>query len=134
MKLLLDTHILLWALAKTSALPSGAVQMIDNLENSIYYSLISLWEIEIKHLKSPDKMPVGAAYINELCKQAGYTYAPIQLPHILMLLSLQRGENEKEHKDPFDRLLLCQAKSSNIMLLTHDELLSGYNETCVYYV
>ena len=60
MNILLDTHILLWALSNDDRLPGKARELIENTENRIYYSLISLWEVELKHLAHPDAMPVCA--------------------------------------------------------------------------
>lgn len=60
MRILLDTHILLWALSNDRRLPGKARNLIENEENEIYYSIISLWEVEIKRLAHPDAMPVSA--------------------------------------------------------------------------
>ena len=72
MKILLDTHILLWALSGDPRLPEKAEKMILDRRNDIYYSLASLWEIEIKHLAHPEALPVTAKEISEYCIQAGY--------------------------------------------------------------
>ena len=71
MKVLLDTHILLWALSNDLRLPEKARKLIENENNEIYYSIISLWEVEIKHLTHPDAMSVSAEQIAEYCVQSG---------------------------------------------------------------
>ena len=60
MKILLDTHILLWAISNDSKLPEMARKLIENEENEIYYSIVSLWEVELKRLAHPTAMPVSA--------------------------------------------------------------------------
>ena len=108
MKLLIDTHILLWALLDDDRLPQKARELLTHTENDVYYSIISLWEIELKHL-----------------------LRPLHSRHIFALSSLYRPDTAKPHKDPFDRLLICQAKCENMVFLTHDALLADYNEPCV---
>ncbi len=70
MRILLDTHILLWALSNDAKLPEKARELIEDEGNEIYYSMISLWEVEIKHLAHPDMMPVSAEEISGYCRQA----------------------------------------------------------------
>ena len=72
MNVLLDTHILLWALSNDVRLPEKARVLIENEMNEIYYSIISLWEVEIKHLTHPDAMPVSAKQLTEYCAQSGF--------------------------------------------------------------
>lgn len=72
MRILLDTHILLWALSNDARLPKKARELIVDKENEIYYSVISLCEVEIKHLAHPDMMPVSAEEISGYCEQSGY--------------------------------------------------------------
>lgn len=82
MRILLDTHILLWALSNDDKLPEKARELIIDEENEIYYSVISLWEVEIKHLAHPDIMPVSAEEIFGYCKQSGYNQIIIKENHI----------------------------------------------------
>ena len=77
-------------------------------------------------------MPIDAAMVEDSCEGAGFTLLPILVPHVLALSTLHRNENAKSHKDPFDRLLIAQAKTSDMVLLTHDELLPDYNEPCIF--
>ena len=72
MKILLDTHILLWAVSNDVRLPAKARKLIENEENEIYYSLVSLWEVEIMHLAHPDAMTVSAEELAEYCEQSGF--------------------------------------------------------------
>ena len=131
MKLLIDTHILLWALLDDDRLPQKARELLTHTENDVYYSIISLWEIELKHLLHPTQMPINAQAIDAYAQKAGFQSFPLHDRHIFALSSLYRSDTAKPHKDPFGRLLICQAKCENMIFLTHDTLLADYNEPCV---
>lgn len=131
MKLLIDTHILLWALLDDDRLPQKARELLTHTENDVYYSIISLWEIELKHLLHPTQMPINAQAIDAYAQKAGFQSFPLHDRHIFALSSLYRPDTAKPHKDPFDCLLICQAKCENMIFLTHDTLLADYNEPCV---
>ena len=77
MKVLLDTHILLWALSNDRRLPERAKRLIEDAENDIFYSIASLWEIEIKHLAHPDAMSVSSKEI--LKRDEGVPHIRIRL-------------------------------------------------------
>lgn len=134
MNILLDTHILLWAISNDNRLSEKARKLIENPENEIYYSTASLWEIELKKIAHPDLMPVSAKELYDYCDESGFHKLPIREIHIYSLSALKREENAPPHKDPFDRLLICQALTENMLFVTHDSLLSGYNEPCVIIV
>ena len=134
MKLLLDTHVMIWTLFDLPYLSEKAERMIENPENQVFISLASLWEIAIKFKKNPDKMPFSEDLIDDLCDDAGFGRFNIRTPHILALHDLTRNENTPVHKDPFDRILLAQAKTENALLLTHDKRLAEYSEPCVILV
>ena len=72
MNILLDTHILLWALSNDGRLSKKARELIENTENRIFYSLVSLWEVELKRLAHPDAMPICAKELSQYCEQSGY--------------------------------------------------------------
>ncbi len=131
MKVLLDTHIILWALTDNERLPKKARSIILDAENEIYYSLVSAWEVAIKHSIHPNQIPVSEKEFLNYCNQAGYLQLPLQENHILSINSLHRTENAPKHNDPFDRMLISQAKSENIMFITHDSLIPFYNEPCI---
>lgn len=133
-KILLDTHILLWALSNDARLPEKARKMIENTENDIYYSIISLWEVEIKHLSHPEVMTISAKEITEYCDLAGFLKVSIRENHIFALADLKRRENAPAHKDPFDRMLICQASTENMLFITHDSLITDYEDPCIIFV
>ena len=131
---LLDTHIIIWALTNSPNLNDEMRRYIIDPENGIYISVLSLWEIEIKRLIKPDKLPVTARLVAEYSHQAGFNIIPIQEDNVYQLEWLTSQSENGQHKDPFDRMLICQAISNNMILLTHDSLLKDYgckNVLCV---
>lgn len=131
MQLLLDTHILLWTFNNDPKLSNKAKEMIDNFGNKIFYSVISMWEVTIKHMKSPNSMRVSGTEFMHYCEQAGFKKLPVDERHVCALETLNKKENSPEHNDPFDRMLLSQAKSDGLLLLTHDKKFSFYDEPYV---
>ena len=121
MKLLLDTHLILWAAGEPEKLPSGAVDLIENAESELLFSAASLWEIAIKSGLGRDDFRVNARLLRRGLIDNGYSELPIIGEHTLMIDTLP-----SIHKDPFDRLLVAQAISEGIMLLTSDELVAKY--------
>ena len=131
MNLLLDTHILLWTLTDDFRLVPRARMLIDYPDNMVFFSIVSIWEIEIKRLAHPDKMSFSADDVISYCKESGFHLIPIKIGHVLKLRELGRNPNAPPHKDPFDRIMICQALAENMLFLTHDHLLSDYNVSCV---
>lgn len=123
MKLLLDTHVILWALEDSIRLPIYIRDLIKEESNEIYVSVVSLWEIAIKHKKQPDTLPYTATQIRDYCQRAGYIFLSLSLD------SIQTYEQYdfSKHLDPFDQMLVAQSACNNMRLLTHDEKLKAYN-------
>lgn len=134
MKLLLDTHILLWTLADDVRLSEKARKLFENEENDLYYSIASIWEIQMKCLAHPGQMDFTAEQISHYCKESGFYKLPVNEAHIFYLKELKHIENAPPHKDPFDRIMVCQAAVENMLFVTHDHLIAGYNEPCIYAV
>ena len=131
MNILADTHILIWVLLDNERLPVRARSLLSDPENEVYFSAVSVWEIAMKHASHPNELPFTGGDFYELCLKSGFQLAEISVPHILAYESLRRAEGAPTHKDPFDKLLIAQAKAESLTLLTHDSLLSGYEEPCV---
>lgn len=132
MKILLDTHVILWALTDDPKLSPEARKMITEKDNLIYYSLASIWEIAIKNRKSPQKCPYHEREIAELCEQSGYLPLEITLNDILGIRHLKVKEGQKlSNYDLFDRILLSQAKSGELRFLSHDTNFQNYDESCL---
>lgn len=118
MNLLLDTHIAIWALNDDPALSEKARELILNPDNTIYYSTVSVWEVLLKHSRRPENIPFDEKDFSEGCQQAGFVPLSLEDKHILAVHTLSRPDGIKEHNDPFDRLLLAQAKVGNLSFLT----------------
>lgn len=131
MNILLDTHILLWTLSNDPKLSDTAKLLIEDPDNEIYYSVISPWEVEIKHLNHPDRMTADSSVVIRYCRISGFHILPIRPEHISRLGSLVRKEHTPEHRDPFDRMMIAQAAGDGMIFLTHDERISEYTEPCI---
>lgn len=131
MDILLDTHVALWALDDSPRLPEKARELILDAENRIFVSDVSAWEIAIKHVAHPDKVPSGTSRFIELCEKAGYLDLPLALDAVVAYEKLDLRQADGVHKDPFDRMLIAQSKSAKMLLVTHDRSLSLYGEPLV---
>ena len=132
MKILLDTHILVWFHTRNEELSEKAWNILLNPENEIYYSSINVWEAQLKHLKHSDEINFSGDELNYMSEKAGLKCLYVKPQHCTELKTLIYAENAPHpHKDPFDRMLICQAKSENMLLMTHDSLIPYYNEPCV---
>ena len=121
MNLLLDTHIALWALTDDPKLPDTARSLINDEGNRVFTSVATMWEIAIKHALKPDRMPLSGIEYLHFCEQAGYESLPIRESHVIALESLPAI-----HSDPFDRILVSQARAESLVFLTHDATLADY--------
>ena len=125
MRLLLDTHILLWAAA--GKLPSEAAKYIENEGNTLMFSPASIWEIVIKRSLNRTDFVVDPAALYSGLISAGYEELPIIGRNTLLV-----GALPPLHKDPFDRILLAQAMSEGVPLLTSDSTLAKYPGSVIY--
>jgi PIN domain nuclease of toxin-antitoxin system len=120
-KLLLDTHVLLWAAGDPKRLSKTARRLIENPENELLFSAASLWEISIKRALGRTDFQVDARLLRRGLLDNGYTELAISGEHAVGIESLP-----PIHKDPFDRLLVAQAVAEGITLLTNDATLQRY--------
>lgn len=123
MNILLDTHMALWSLTDDKRLPPVARDLIRKEGNRIFWSVASMWEVAIKRSIKPEKMPVSGIEYMHYCEQAGYECLSVRDRHVIALESLP-----SVHNDPFDRILVSQALSEGMTLLTHDSILGSYGE------
>lgn len=131
MRILLDTHIALWAVADTAKLSDEVVKQLGAGDNEVFYSVASVWEVAIKHKLKPEQMPVSEEEFVELCENTGFSRLSIKVEHISEIKSLIRPADAPKHNDPFDRMLLAQAKYEGLKFFTHDLLIPYYRENCV---
>ena len=132
MKILLDTHVLLWALkganSNGDSFPDKISSILLNEDNEIYYSCINIFEIEIKRIAKPEiQLPSGEELV-KFCKDVGFLHLPLRYEHTLQIKSLEKDKVAENHKDPFDWLLLSQAKFEKMTFITHDSILKHYLE------
>lgn len=121
MKLLLDTHVLLWAAGEPSKLPSDAHALISDPKNDLLFSVASLWEVSIKRGLGRADFKVDPKLLRRGLLDHGYDELPITSSHVVAVDSLP-----VIHKDPFDRMLVAQAIIEGALLLTVDSLLMKY--------
>ncbi len=118
---LLDTHALLWFLSDDPKLPSAVKEAIEAAEN-VYISIASFWEIAIKESIGKLTLPAPIPRLMEDCEKLGFAILPIKSVHLALIKDLKRV-----HGDPFDRLLICQAKAEDMTLVTVDENIRKYD-------
>ena len=121
MKLLLDTHLLLWAAGEPQRLSKQARTLIDNPDNELLFSAASLWEVAIKRGLGREDFKVDARLLRRGLLDNGYNELPIISDHVVASESLPLI-----HKDPFDRILVAQATVEGVLLVTIDSLVSQY--------
>lgn len=123
MNLLLDTHILLWAASKPEKLPAAMRDALLEDENQPYFSPASIWEINIKRGLGRNDFQVEPHRLWRTLLANGYRELPIRTEH-----SLEVDKLPPLHKDPFDRILLAQARFEGMSLMTVDTALQAYGD------
>ena len=121
MKLLLDTQLLLWAAGEPERLSTRARKLIDDPANEVLFSAASLWEIAIKATLGREDFRVEPRLLRRGLLDNGYEELPVTSQHAVSIDALP-----PLHKDPFDRLLLAQALTEGVVLLTGDAQLARY--------
>ncbi|MBL0162708.1 MAG: type II toxin-antitoxin system VapC family toxin [Xanthomonadales bacterium] len=121
MKLLLDTHLLLWVAGQSKRLPPTARKLILDTTNQPVFSAASLWEIAIKSGLGRNDFIVDARVLRRGLLDNGYIELPMMSEHAVAIDSLPAI-----HRDPFDRLLVAQATVEGIILLTTDPIVASY--------
>jgi PIN domain nuclease of toxin-antitoxin system len=121
MKLLLDTHLLLWAAGEPRRLSKRARTLLADPDNELLFSAASLWEVAIKRGLGRKDFTVDAWLLRRGLLDNGYSELPITSDHVVATESLP-----SIHKDPFDRILVAQATVEGVTLLTIDSFVSQY--------
>ena len=121
MKLLLDTQLLLWAVAQPRRRSVAARKLINDPQHELLFSAASLWEINIKNSLGRDDFRVEPRVLRRGLLDNGYVELPITSEHAVSATALP-----ELHRDPFDRLLLAQATCEGIMLVTADAIVGQY--------
>ena len=123
MKLLVDTHLLIWSTINPSKLSEAAKKIVTDGDSECYFSSASIWEIAIKRARHPVDMPISAEEARRLFVSAGYIELAVSSRHSAAVENLPAI-----HADPFDRMLVAQAAVEGVKLLTHDGVIPRYGE------
>jgi PIN domain nuclease of toxin-antitoxin system len=121
LKLLLDTHLLLWAAGEPQRLSTAARALIEAPDNALLFSVASIWEIAIKRGLGRNDFRVDPRVLRRGLIENGYDELPILGEHAVMVETLPAI-----HRDPFDRMLVAQALAEGVTLLTADERVADY--------
>lgn len=121
MRLLLDTHLLVWAMGSPQRLPAGLAPMLEDPAHTPVFSVVSLWELVIKQALGRPDFSVQPAVLRRALLDEGWQELPIEAQHALAVAGLP-----SLHRDPFDRLLLAQASAEGLLLITADQQLAQY--------
>ena len=122
MRLLLDTHILLWWLTDDPVLPARADALITDAANEVFVSPMSLWEIAIKSRLG--KITADVDEVRNAALESGIDALPFTLEHAAEVARLP-----DHHRDPFDRALVAQARFEPLHLITHDAVVAAYGDS-----
>jgi PIN domain nuclease of toxin-antitoxin system len=120
-RLLLDTHILLWAGLSWMRLPEAARVLLEDSGNTLVFSVVSIWEVAIKRSLGRDDFRVDPRLFRRGLMDNGYEELPLLGQHVVAIDGLP-----PHHKDPFDRILIAQALVEGITLLTVDPMVGRY--------
>ncbi|APV38045.1 PIN domain nuclease, a component of toxin-antitoxin system (PIN domain) [Pseudomonas frederiksbergensis] len=123
MRVLLDTHVLLWTLADDQKLSGKARQLINNA-TEVYVSAATFWEMAIK--VGLGKLSVDLEEIRQYCIQSGFIELPVSSEHAIAVKDL-----EPHHRDPFDRLIVATAMTEPMKLLTADPMVAKYTSLAI---
>lgn len=126
MNLLLDTHVALWAITDSPKLSKKAREIIESPMSSVWISAATIWEISIKHSLGRGEMPVSGHDTLHYFRKSGYRFLPVEAEHAAAIEGLPA-----HHNDPFDRILVAQALTEPMRLLTHDSMMARYSDTVI---
>ena len=126
MRLLIDTHVLIWLMVGSSKLTNRCLDLLRSEGCELFFSTASLWEVALKHERKPDKIPVAAEQVGRYCRECGIRQVPVRFEHVLKI-----SELEKIHADPFDRMLVSQALVEGMKLVSHDEDVIAYGDAVI---
>ena len=127
MKILLDTHIFLWYISATPQIPAETLERLRNPQNDVYLSAVSIWEASVKYHLGKLSLPDSpAAYLPEQRQLHRIMSLNLDEPSVAHLDRLPAL-----HRDPFDRMFICQALEYEMSIATVDSQIRQYDVTCV---
>ncbi len=128
MKLLLDTHVFLWLRNEPEKIPLPIMNLYESMGSDVFLSMASIWEMQIKNQlgKLVLDLPLNEL-IDQQCLKNGLQILAIETAHIYALKNLP-----PHHNDPFDRLILVQAQTENLTLISADSVFKHYDVDCIW--
>ena len=126
MKLLLDTHLLLWAAGPSPRLSAAARRLIEDRDNELLVSTASLWEVAIKSALRRPEFSVDVSMLRRNLLNNGYMELPVAGEHAVAVANLP-----PMHRDPFDRMLIAQALQHGLTIVTVDPEVAAYPVPCL---
>jgi PIN domain nuclease of toxin-antitoxin system len=127
MKLLLDTHAFIWFVENDENLPSRIRIQIEDIENDIFISIVSLWEIAIKTSLGKLEIAIDIPAMISKIEANGFSILPIFPEHTICVSSLPF-----HHRDPFDRMLIAQTITEKIKIVSRDGVFDDYDVDCIW--
>ena len=123
MRFLLDTHLLVWAALEDSRLGATTAAILNDPAHGVWFSVVSIWEAAIKHARHPLSFPIPPDELRETALAVGWSELLITGPHAVATMGLP-----DIHGDPFDRMLVAQARTEGMVLLSADRTLLRYGD------
>lgn len=128
MRTLLDTHILLWASARRDRLSSSVADILEAADTTPYFSVVNVWEVAIKAALGRSDFTVDPGELRKRWLDIGYLELEVTGAHAVAI-----GQLPPIHRDPFDRMLVTQAKVEGMALLTSDAIVARYGDPVRYF-
>ena len=121
MRVLLDTHILLWMIGESRSLSASAMHVLADEANDLFFSSVSIAEVATKHQKNAVLMPLSPDEVRLVAEECGVQEIAFNSQHAVAL-----GTLPPLHRDPFDRMLIAQAKAEGFKIVSHDNRFPAY--------
>ncbi|MEO1651927.1 MAG: type II toxin-antitoxin system VapC family toxin [Bacteroidota bacterium] len=126
MSYLIDTHVIIWALERNPLLSKNAISLIEDEDNEIFFSTVSLWEIAIKKSIGKLKLRYSINSITEALEAQQLMLLPLAAPSIEEVENLPFPKSV-DHNDPFDRAIIAQAMHHELIIITKDKMFKHYD-------
>lgn len=121
MKLLIDSHVVIWFISEKNKVPKNVLELIRNSDNTCYVSIATLWELSIKYSLGRLYLNISLSALFSIIQESGFLILPIDSKHIITNSSLPF-----HHYDPFDRIIISQAISEQFQLISKDKKFKEY--------
>ncbi|MDV3251650.1 type II toxin-antitoxin system VapC family toxin [Devosia sp. BK] len=127
MRLLLDTHVALWTVVDLKRIPHPIQRMITNPSNEVFVSAVSIWELGLKFGSGRSRQPLPQrSILVEKFELSGFTFLDVSMRHAVAF-----EDHAPAHPDPYDRMILTQALTDQLRLVTVDARLASYSDTVI---